>query len=733
MSGENQPSKGKKGRGQKGKQGNNIKTKVPKAMPKAQKRKVNPQSLLDDKSNFKSIVPPIRVANAEIPQIQIVCVMDSTSQSAFPLAIISQIASKVASIDSMVYGTYAAMINDQIQVMAGAKDALEQRLTYVNDLFGSMRPKIIKTKFSSYAYKWEAPPISFPPPNILTVRGFNYYFAQPTGADTNANVPQIWSLIPTGISIDEANANYGQLIGNAAGKTDARNLIAPVPTPYERDISIFAQSAVYWGGGAGPAGGPFVSVEAELPFRIGVLAGFFCNFNATPPSRVSNFLKRAAGDSCAAFGYPFIPGFLRKHYRTINQPRFKFIDFAEIFTVMVNWLASAITKSIQLGNKSFVLGTTFTPIPMGAFIVALRQSVMTMFSDSQIVGQFQTYDTFGGFEPFRLGTNCVPRLDKTLIAPTYLVENLRMLLPQVFENVGEKYHNSRNCILYIPVIGLPTNFDVWTGASYMNADGSTQNLFVLDGTEAISLIDGNLGGDIINLNSQYYQAAIAVWNNWATLVEDTSGTISEFEGSPPKFSLLTLTRYINDINFGREKDAQAGSKAPINGWPTWCPLPRGIERKEVKRQTSKKDLKPEFEYVYSNGNEHLANEIDVSISSVTSLSKEIMGIVPTLILPKIRAYAAGGDINGSSISKFQSSYSEHYLYRETTSTDTTLSPNNRQTWLVETAQMMAPGVAKDGASEIERNLIQMQKWGEGGFLNQVLGFVGDVADKFLGF
>lgn len=612
--------------------------------------------------------------------------------------------------------------------MTGSKDLLNQRLSYFNDLYASMRPKNIVTIADTYSYKWEDPSVTFPPPASLTVRGFVYYFAEPIGADNNPTVPQQWQLMSTGISLADSQSAYANCINLVSGSSDCLTLTAPdKANKYDRDISLFAQSASYWGGGAGPAGAPFVSVEAELPYKIGVVAGYFCQFGAVPTVRVSNFLKRGAGDVCAAFSYPFIRGYIKRYYRTINQTRFKFIDFSEIFFTMTNWLATAMTKSYDKGNTF----DAFLPIPLGAFIGALRMSVMRMFFDSQCIGQFQTYDTNGGFEGFRLGTNCVPRTDKTLYAPTFLVENLRMLLPQLYENKTERYHNDRNCIVYIPVIGLPTaGQDFWNNIDFTR-NGNLIPLFTdADGNSGINWIDGTKSGNIINLSSAYFQAGILAWNALVSQFADTAGTTSEFDGSPSDKSLLTITRYFNDTGFGREGGP---SSTGLVDYPDWAPLPSGV--KKVVRQKSKKvgdkgKSESVIEVVFNQGSSHLSNEAVVGVSSLHSISADLLGVIPSLILPKIRIAGDGQSLGGSVVQKYQTSYREHYFYRELLSTDTTLNPNNRASNIQVVAELMAPGIAKDASSEIERDLIRMQKLGEGGLLAQALGMLGGIAEGF---
>jgi len=665
----------------------------------------------------------LEVAAQSIDTTDTQATMSEDAFRSYPLGLLSIIAARMPHITDTLYSAYFAFITNLFNIVTGELPLIKQDLVYITMINNNLSPKTISSKYGNKKFSWTEFSSIGLPANDFICRGQNYYFYKPVPVDPVGSpqtcVPMIADTISNSVQA------YIDLLAFVTQKKNLLNIadVASVKTS-NTDVSTFAASSVYVGAGSTTAGGLYSSAELELPGTSIPVLSQFCMF--PQPTRVSAFLKNSSGDACMAGSLAFNKPIYMNHYKTVHPVRIKTLDFAEIFSIVSVWMAQAIQQVLVMGAEA----SNFPQIAMGAFIGALRQTLLNYFLTAQAGTQFLTYDPNGVlFEPFRMGANCVPKIGPGLMLPLPLIEQLRYLAPVVYENFNETNHNSKNAIIYLPCWGLSTMSTAFINQQYLVGPVPTNLFSTADGYEAINWIDGTMGNNVYNLNSQYFMGAITTWNGMVTRVAPTGGYVGILNGSAP-CSTLPLTRIYNLT--------EAPTFAHLQKYPNWMDLPQGFTRRKIERQTSKgKTLKnekeEEFEIVKigdSGGDSILSRKVLTRVLSFTPISEELANIVQYIVLPSIITQDEGLDDEGLDYNKLMIMYREPHYIAMQTDNDVESSAQTAGSISQRLGALMAPGEAKPTYQEFDRVTAYLSEVGKGGFLAEILGGAASVVGVF---
>jgi len=458
---------------------------------------------------------------------------------------------------------------------------------------------------------------------------------------------------------------------------------------------------------------PASSAEMEVPFKAVVLVGLTKYDRAE--GRVARKYNLASGDTTCALGLAFIPGMTMSVYNTKYPIQYCFIDLDEVVIWLQAWYGALVSQNATIGNGSFSEKTSaYTPFTYSPqlFRIAVRQTVLGFFATSQAMGQFMTYsEDSQGFEPFRVGLNCVGSNRMQMTMPLILIENIRMLLPK-FLTIPTNYQNPKNQLVSIPVWGIykanettPYNLNIplWDGSALVY-----QNLFLGANTNDPSPIDGvdNIG-NICNLNSGNISDFIIEWNVRVDLLKSASLPCA-FLGGNSSGNLLLYTRFANyheiDVNLDKISPFMREN------------IPKQyIKRTKVTRVISKgKTVEEEvLEYIPQDGT--LFNQFNLAFSSLPGITESAKFLTNYLIYPSM---VIERDTPPTQRQARVALVQSHLLSQEQATYPIVSSRGNK---LTELGRLCAPGLAASDSDELSQVLMQFSKENEGGFIGSLLG------------
>lgn len=673
---------------------------------------------------IRALVPkisnPIEIAGNLVSDVKIVAELCQNAFWTFPFPIIGMLSTLVDVVDDNLLGYYWALLQDFDNILFNKIPILEQKPLYIASLFNSFKPKTIKTERGNFTYNWDTSFNFNGIPQVTTnIRDTTWSFQKPTGVD-NGITPQTCTAM-TVASLDLAIKDFSDLNQLLIKDNKLLQVVnyKDVNT-YNNDVSAFSRASPYFGSGSCTSGSAYNSTENELPASSMPTLGTFVNF-VSPSNRVSRRLLNGSGDAVSAFGYPFLPGWRMKDYRTVHTPIFKFLDFSELYVVVVNWMAHALTQAFSAGDLEVI--KNWAPLPMGAFIGGLRQSLLQMFCASQCCGQLLTYDDGSSFEPFHMQPNTAPKVNQTMLVPAPLAEQLRALLPILYNNQDRIGHSDKNVLTYVPVWGINPGSEAWQNPP-VSKDADT-SVLLFDNTDGfantISWLDGKAVGSstYYNLNSSYFQGAINQWNLWCAWVSQWGGATSQMQGSAA-CNFLHMSRMINqNLNDFHMKE-----------YPSWVTtVPVGYKREKITRKVSKgkDEITNVLVRLTDSGTDQLATEITTTITSYQPILADFASYGSLILLPKYVVSNSGEPTpQNLSADKLQIANRELFFVRNQSNTAANQT-SNRLSELVNMGTQLAPGTAKDGTTEFDRVAVAMQNMGKGGFIQDILGGAASVA------
>ncbi len=698
---------------------NKTQAKEPKPVPKTEVPVVEEVK----KKQIRALVPKhpdnLEVAGNLVSDVEIQATLCENAFWTFPFGIIGMLATKIDVVDDRLFGYYWALLNDFNQIIFNQVPLLQQKPLYIASLFNSFKPKTIKTLRGNFTYSWQTGfTYNSNPQTTTNIRSTTWSFQKPSGADTGV-VPQACVTMSVA-NIETAVQNFSELNqlllndGKLFQVVDYGNV-----NTYNNDVSAYSRASPYFGEGSCTSGSAYNSTENELPSSSMPTLGVFVNF-VSPSNRVSRRLLNGSGDAVSAFSYPFIPGWKMGHYRTVHTPIFKFLDFSELYVVCVNWMAQALSQAYSDSNNT--VESLWAPIPLGAFIGGLRQSLLQYFCNSQCIGQCLTYDDGSRFEPFHVQPNTAPKINQTMLLPAPLVEQLRALIPVLYNNQDRIGSSSKNVLPYIPVWGINPSSTVWDNPAVRKSP--TVNALLFDNTDGfadtISWIDGKgSGGVYYNLNSSYFQGGIDQWNTWVSWVAQYCGATASISGTT-KCNFLHMSRMINQ------------NTVSLDGveYPDWITkVPPGYRRDIIVRKQSKgrEEIKKVLVRVKDGGSDQLNGEITTTITSYQPILAEFASFAPLILLPKY-IVTNNGSPTAQNLSAAKLQVANRELFFERNQANTAANQlSNRFTELVNMGVLLSPGTAKEASSEFDRVAVWMQNMGEGGFIQDILSGAASVA------
>jgi len=468
---------------------------------------------------------------------------------------------------------------------------------------------------SGRAYRF---PIGYPDVTVVSAYNQPIIVATPaTDSATNGSYFQaMMGLFRNGSNPDTALVAYGSV------------------TSGETDPSCFARSFQYLGSSGDTPGGTFGECELETSYLRSWIPAQFCPYQ-DQDVRVSRSFHMKTGDSSLLMTLPFLPNLRMSDFKNPGPVTYKYIDFEEIYSWMIQWLRASL---FQVMNNNASSSLVLSPLLMSSqtFRIVLRQAILQIFTEQASV-QFMTQRPAANpndnvFVPFLLNSGTYSSTQFSSVRlPQLLVENLRMLKTHVI-----RAPKSKAKVVYLPVLGRwwADNFEVdpnLQAGTEWPLELRSNKIFAIDSSteNSIDLIDGFTGSAVINLNSEYYQTAASAINTYFSELIGAGGQLSTCGGdNGPGLSLLHITKYV--------------STYPVNhvvGEPFAIMHDhiRSLNRTKSKEKLVTTQPKPRQEQVTVSPRGGVADDFVSSISSTTSLSQELQLLVTRLICPVIRA------------------------------------------------------------------------------------------------
>jgi len=381
-----------------------------------------------------------------------------------------------------------------------------------------------------------------------------------------------------------------------------------------------------------------------VPFKSIVLTGSTA-FNKTN-GRLSRKFNLASGDTTAALGLAFLPGFSMTVYNTKYPIQYCYIDLDELTVVLQSWYLECVQKVFSTTTQVTSNFDAMLPFKYTAeqFRIAVAECIRGNFMTPQGMSQFMTYTSnVNGFEPLRMGTNCCGRNRYQMKMPSLVVENLRMLLPKFFD-LPTKFANAKNQLVVVPVWGIyRANVEFAYNGTDLLLDPTTntltpQDLFALPNGDDPNVIDGtDPKGNVCDLNCSITSALIQEWNDRITALTTVSGPTA-YAGGNSNASVLLQTRFAVyqavDVNITKFTPYRRKH------------IPRAfIHKKKIERtvsfgkvKTGTKDtnsVKEEYEERYVPPDSSLFTQITQSFSSLPAITEDYKLLTNYLIYPTI--------------------------------------------------------------------------------------------------
>jgi len=691
-----------------------------KAKNKKKKIEKDKLTLVVDKreSPVNQAIPDTNVLST----IAIVATMDPFARATWSCSFISRLAVLNTTMLDKIYYVYQAMDADFVATTQNETPVLFNRLAVVNTLFELITAKTINTPKLNVSYVFDGTTLSGAPSPTILIRGQNFFMYNP-GADDGVSLSAM--VVPPAVALPVAITNYNsalpKLVGNTPKKMLTQQKNEEGSKVFSKNASGYAQRAPYCNSYGSSEAGGYSSAELEVYSQgMSTLSTFV--LLPSPVLRTALNLQFASLDTCATFGLPYLEGFKMLDYSTKLAPIVKYIDLTQLWTLYAEWLAETLRKAYtDVQNQTYVTAfVTTNSIPLTYAIIAFRQTVLRYFASSQAVTQFQGYSWVSGgeFEACRVGTNTVSRINVPLELPILLAENMRALAPHRYCTDGPK--SERACRWYIPCIGL-YNTTYWDNPTILLGDNNYSLFDPAVPSEAIGVnyVDGSSTATVcLDFNSQVINSAIFNINQVLGWADTYSGGVSFPQGSSP-FNALAFTRY-DEFSDVALNDEYFEKKPKWSKNPFLERLKVDYDSKKLSCDKQKTKSSKKFEYNLKNG---IMNYFPRAYSSSMILTKEMMSVVQTLVIPSIVCYEEGVNLLVTQ-EGFQTAFSEGQSVAVNEPAGN--NPDVLGTILAvlaNTGKALAPGLAAKATPEVARIMEILQGTNGGSFLKAALSGV----------
>lgn len=575
------------------------------------------------------ITPSKSLINAQgiLTTIPVTVQYDVTSLLIQPVGLISLAFAR--GLRAFSYSAYKVILSDFLSVANGGNGTAPSRFNYQNIIYGSIVPKTIPFR-QVCGLKITPQTITVVPDPVIIVNGKSYYMYN---VDT---VGPDWTIqvAPPSTTEEEDAANYGTLQSFLGGRQKHNKVVRNITLSpkYLKDGSAFCRVSPYYGIGGG-VGAPYCSTEFELPFFSNLLGTFTAFAPETP--RVSRVFDKMSGDACSNYAIGVLDAFPTAYYRGAVPPIYKFLDLNELAAILAAFMAAA--RKMFTNNKNEIddnngfLNSSFS-FTYQIFLLMLRQQVLWMFSDSQCLGQFQSFQTgTNSFRALLCGSNCGPQEPTVkMIIPKVLNENLKMLRMSINKYETKQYKSKRNHVTYIPVWGAFQTYsyipEIFTNTSNVGVPlfKATQPL------EGPDLWDGSWNGDVYDLNaSQIITECVNEWNDWMQSLVSVIDGLEAIGGDACASPLLQYTRYVEynslDIRNREAREVKEKDRVPAQ-------FKKFVTEVKLERTKSKGT---EIRKIMQVPNSTVAMEWSVGYSGYLPITPTHKEYFPAFILPII--------------------------------------------------------------------------------------------------
>jgi hypothetical protein len=708
----------------KNKKGQNVQQKKQVQTPKKQQMPVaNPQkkkkNFNNKKKNFnKKQYTKMQVASGVITTLQVDVSFDPLSFTAIPLGLISRGLTRGG---LYPYAAFFVMYSDIVNIAGGGTGVAPSRLAYMNSILNSLSPKSVPfRKNYKIAYNIENLVTTVPSSNIPLDGGFVYYMYNPSNAMVGLWNVQAAPVVPT---LESARAFYIDFLTRLASNCQHNRLTRDVnlTASYLYDTSAFARTAPYFGYGVG-VGGPFSSIENEVPFKNKYL-GCLVRFDNTTP-RASRFLVPSSGDSTCNWGLGSLDSFPEDLYCSAVTSIFKFIDVGEIVEVLTLYLKNLIEIRLvanppQDPIELQKITDQFVPqnVSYTAFMIMIIQQLKWMFSDSQNLAQFLSPQSVGAgnFQAFLCGSNTFPADPQDIInVPVVFNENMKMLKFIVRPYLTDSYQVNKNAYPHVPVLGT---WKTWSpklvNVSYGGVD---YPMFAPEYASNPSIFDGTLGGQAVDFNnSNIISVATGRWNELILDNKAISSALTPLGGTCPGSPLLQYTRY---VNFPVVQDVDCSLH-----YTSYVESNIVTKKREVTRQTSRgsKEVEKIIDRYYAPPVYSMGSQITVAYSAMLNISPSMKSYMSSFILPVVELV--------TNQLPSQSQYQEAVYEPVSLRGNGSLPTKSRGVEInLDVVQNYIRGLAGT-ESDLAQFILKLSRDNEGSVLGDIFNTIGSVAEK----
>jgi len=620
------------------------------------------------------------------------------------------------------------MINGMWSEIIGAELVLTSRPKVVHDLINALINKSANARGGKIAYSWEADA----PPHLLesfSTSSITYWARTSIGTTIPAYNNSYFTGDVTGDK--EAYSRICKILDNQKNhllksvKADSKSQLA-------LDVSTRSRAYRYCGLAPCTSSGWALSVENELPIWCPNLAKFVDYDSGSEDSRIPTQLTIGSGDACSMMGLK-LSGFFGSYYNRCC-PKFVFIDFEEIYTVLCLWMVKLKNAAVTTGgfnSNNGDIATSSLPFSQQDFRIALIQALKGALGTSyitQFIGPLLYNQAGNMFIPTTdSGANYANRtFAQKLMVPLLIQENINSLKMRAVE-----IPKSKHKALYVPVLG---RYFADTPGSFQFGVGETsQNLFSTPAQEIINILDGTMGNVPVDLNDPYYAGVISDWNShvaalltWSAttgpLVSDngpvglplvlTSMSVTNYEGNDVKKKMMEKIDYAVKKGHLVRRDSAGVKIKPLLA-------DKYLTNFEPVKKTDGKNVT----YLPAASVSEL-NLIDM-YTLIPEIDSELAALMGSLILPSIRLTfnSDSGDVITSQMFQVHTRFLNVVPYAQWGGRNS----QSLYTKLDQLASYCITGIGHDSAGQYDRLVKLLQDESKGaGILSTLAGIVGSI-------
>jgi len=608
------------------------------------------------------------------------------------------------------------------QALAGTVPALTEAPRWFWETVHMLRPKSARMKTGSIAYAWDyqAIPVS---PQLFLGLGYNLYWGVPS-FDPPTEYNGFLTLVDPPAYDSKAGENAFQSTFNFFADV---GMFQRVPDPGESshlylDVSAFQASYPEWGASSLAAStGLATSILSEVVLRNPMLAKF-AGYQSGSSWRGFQHMHKNAGTPC--YIAPRIATMMHvSEMATRHSPIFKFYNFDHFFCQ----LSFTLAKALELASRQNATLAVSCPLTPWEAQMVLRQAMLNKFSNQFAQDLFQFGDSTIPMTPLVVGPNGVSIIGQGFTEPVYprlFAETIRAIDRKVIKLRGKQN------VTFVPVLARPSDVPQMGNFQYYTPAGEGEYLPVYESTRTsvdISLIDMSypdvMPKQYITPNSTQLTELVTSWNSWIRSLQPflTALTSLGNESGIAALNTVFCTQHIVYIPPSPAPTNPNARDALAN-----VPKARRKSLQLAEGQKLERKLGQDPRPVPGGTAEYYATNRLESITSTTPILRPVMKYFSVMVKPSYIANT--GSVNEASVPFQQTLQVEPFAIPQSytaegfqTNSSETKSPILGQfvaAATYDTRQLLAQ------PSEVEIDLDQMQKDGNGGFFTNLAGHLG---------